>query len=158
MIQVIDMNMLPQYVNVREVLQSLVRRFGFLQKDGAQCCGVSVVQCHIISELYKRPNISLNELSDFLSIDTSTLSRQVQQLVENGIIERLPDPLDRRYVLLSLTDQGQEQYKIIACTMGDYIEDVLQRVPIEKREQVLESLQLLSEAMSQSPHCCKPPQ
>jgi DNA-binding MarR family transcriptional regulator len=151
------MKMLPQYVNVREVLQSLVRRFGLLQKDGAQCCGLSVVQSHIIYELNKRPSISLNELSEFLNIDTSTLSRQVQQLVENGLVERLPDPKDRRYVLLSLSDKGQNQSEMIAGTMGEYIEDVLLRIPADKRDQVLESLQLLSVAMSQSPHCCKPP-
>jgi DNA-binding MarR family transcriptional regulator len=151
------MKHLPQYVNVREVLQLLVRRFGLLQKDGAQCCGVSVVQSHIIYELFKRPNISLNELSDILSIDTSTLSRQVQQLVESGLINRLPDPKDRRYVVLSLNELGEKQYHEIAKTMEEYVLGIFQNVPLEKREQVLESLQILSDAMSQSPNCCTPP-
>jgi DNA-binding MarR family transcriptional regulator len=151
------MNEILQYVNVREVLQQLVRRFGLLQKDGAQCCGVSVVQSHIIYELFKRPQISLNELSDVLSIDTSTLSRQVQQLVENDMLNRLPDSKDRRYVVLSLTEQGEEQYQEIAKTMEDYIQGIFQNVPTDKKAQVLESLQILSNAMSQSSYCCTPP-
>ncbi|WNR42828.1 MarR family winged helix-turn-helix transcriptional regulator [Paenibacillus roseipurpureus] len=151
------MKQLPQYVNVREVLQLLVRRFGLLQKDGAQCCGVSVVQSHILYELFKSPNISLNELSEILSIDTSTLSRQVQQLVENDLINRLPDPKDRRYVVLSLTETGENQYHDIAKTMEEYVLGIFQHVPPERKEQVLESLQILSDAMSQSPNCCTPP-
>ncbi|NOU73444.1 MarR family transcriptional regulator [Paenibacillus sp. LMG 31458] len=151
------MKQLPQYVDVREVLQLLVRRFGLLQKDGAQCCGVSVVQSHIMYELHKRPNISLNELSEILSIDTSTLSRQVQQLVENDLINRLPDPKDRRYVVLSLTETGEKQYDEIAETMEEYVLGIFQHVPPEKKAQVLESLQILSDAMSQSPNCCTPP-
>ncbi|TLS51930.1 MarR family transcriptional regulator [Paenibacillus antri] len=151
------MKQLPQYLDVREVLQQMVRRFGLLQKDGAQCCGISVVQSHIIYELYKRPNISLNDLSDMLAMDTSTLSRQVQQLVEGGYLSRLPDPKDRRYVLLSLTNSGEEQYVQIAETMETYIQDIFSYVPSDKKSQVIESLQILSEAMSQSPHCCKPP-
>ncbi|WP_372632924.1 MarR family winged helix-turn-helix transcriptional regulator [Cohnella sp.] len=151
------MNQLPTYLNVREVLQMLVRRFGLLQKDGAQCCGVSVVQSHIIYELYKRPNISLNDLSELLSIDTSTLSRQVQQLVENDMLSRLPDPKDRRYVLLSLTPKGEGQYGEIAKTMEAYIAELFQNVPEDKRVQVLESLQILNDAMSKSPNCCTPP-
>jgi DNA-binding MarR family transcriptional regulator len=151
------MKTLPQYVNVREALQLLVRRFGLLQKDGAQCCGVSVVQSHIIYELFKRPGISLNELSDALSIDTSTLSRQVQQLVENGLLSRFPDPKDRRYVVLSLTPKGEEQHRDIAKTMEDYVQGIFQYIPGDKQAQVLESLQLLSDAMSQSPNCCTPP-
>jgi DNA-binding MarR family transcriptional regulator len=151
------MKQLPQYVDVREVLQLLVRRFGLLQKDGAQCCGVSVVQSHIIYELYKRPNISLNELSELLSIDTSTLSRQVQQLVESELVQRLADPKDRRYVVLSLTEKGLAQHKDIAKTMEDYVNGIFQNVPPDKKAQVLESLQILSDAMSQSPNCCNPP-
>jgi DNA-binding MarR family transcriptional regulator len=151
------LNQLPQYANVREVLQLLARRFGLLHKDGAQCCGVSVVQSHIIYELFKRPDISLNELSEALSIDTSTLSRQIQQLVESGMVNRLPDPKDRRYVILSLTQKGEEQYREIAKTMEDYILGIFQNVPPDKKAQVLESLQILSDAMSKSPNCCTPP-
>ncbi|WP_309121210.1 MarR family transcriptional regulator [Paenibacillus sp.] len=151
------MKTLPQYIDARELLQRTFRRFGLLQKDGASCCGVSVVQSHILYELAKRPNISLNDLSEMLALDTSTLSRQVQQLVEGGFLSRLPDPKDRRYVLLSLTETGEEQCARIAGTMETYIQDVFSYIPDDKKGQVLESLQLLSDAMGQSPHCCKPP-
>lgn len=145
------------YVNVREIFQVLVRRFGVLQKDGAQCCGISVVQSHILYELQKRPNISLNELSDILSIDTSTLSRQVHFLVEMEMVNRLPDPKDRRYIVLSLTQKGEEQHKEIAEYMETYILNVFNQIPAEKHEQVLESLQLVNEAMRNSADCCTPP-
>lgn len=151
------MKQLAQYVNVREIFQVLVRRFGVLQKDGAQCCGISVVQSHILYELQKRPNISLNELSDILSIDTSTLSRQVNYLVEMEMVNRLPDPKDRRYVVLSLTQKGEEQHKEIAAYMETYILNVFNQIPAEKHDQVLESLQLVSEAMRNSADCCTPP-
>lgn len=151
------MKQLAQYVNVREIFQLLVRRFGVLQKDGAQCCGISVVQSHILYELQKRPNISLNELSDILCIDTSTLSRQVHHLVETGMVNRLPDPNDRRYVVLSLTPIGEEQHKESAAYMETYISNVFDQIPVEKHEQVLESLQLVSEAMRHSADCCTPP-
>jgi DNA-binding MarR family transcriptional regulator len=151
------MNNLTTSVNVREAFQLLVRRFGLLQKDGAQCCGVSVVQSHILYELSKRPNISLNDLSQLLSTDTSTLSRQVQLLVELDMISRIPDPQDRRYVLLSLTAAGQEQHVQISKYMEDYVEGIFDKIPKDKQEQVLDSLKMLSNAMSQSDGCCTPP-
>jgi DNA-binding MarR family transcriptional regulator len=151
------MKTITQQVDVREVFQQFVRRFGLLQKDGAQCCGVSVVQSHIIYELSKKPNISLNDLSQLLSVDTSTLSRQVQYLVEMDMISRVPDPNDRRYVLLSLTTKGQQQHLQIAKLMEDYVEGIFSKIPKEKRYQVLESLQFLNDAMGQSADCCTPP-
>jgi len=151
------MKQLAQYVSVREIFQVLVRRFGVLQKDGAQCCGISVVQSHILYELQKRPNISLNELSDILTIDTSTLSRQVNYLVEMEMVNRLPDPKDRRYIVLSLTQKGEDQNKEIATYMETYFLNVFTHIPEEKHKQVLESLQLVNEAMRNSADCCTPP-
>jgi DNA-binding MarR family transcriptional regulator len=155
--RVINMKQLPQHVDIRELLQLLVRRFGILQKDGAQCCGITVIQSHILYELHKRPNISLNDLSQILAVDTSTLSRQVQNLVESDYVNRIPDPKDRRYVLLSLTEKGERQYKEISQQMEQYVQSIMKFIPIEKREQVLESLDLLSNAISQSDNCCTPP-
>ncbi|WNQ08855.1 MarR family winged helix-turn-helix transcriptional regulator [Paenibacillus aurantius] len=151
------MKQLPPYVNVREVLQVLVRRFGLLQKDGAQCCGVTVLQSHVLYELLKRPNQSLNDLGHILCVDTSTLSRQVHQLVEWTFISRIPDPKDRRYVVLSLTPEGEAQAHSIAQSMEDYIQEIFKNIPSDKKDQVLESLHLLSTAMSKSPNCCTPP-
>jgi DNA-binding MarR family transcriptional regulator len=151
------METITKQIDVREAFQQFVRRFGLLQKDGAQCCGVSVVQSHIIYELSKKPNISLNDLSQILSVDTSTLSRQVQYLVELDMISRVPDPNDRRYVLLSLTTNGQQQHLQIANLMKDYVEGIFSKIPKEKQYQVLESLQYLNDAMGQSADCCTPP-
>ncbi|WP_435170959.1 MarR family winged helix-turn-helix transcriptional regulator [Paenibacillus glycanilyticus] len=116
------MEQLPQYVDVREILQGVVRRFGLQQKGGAQGFGISVIQSHILYELHKRPNLSLNELADVLCVKASTLSRQVQQLVELELLSREPDQKDRRYVTLTLTAKGhlssrrplRKQWKIIS--------------------------------------------
>jgi DNA-binding MarR family transcriptional regulator len=151
------MTAFEEYVNIRETLQLLVRRFGLFQKEGAQCCGVSVMQSHILYELRKRPNQSLLDLAGILGVDTSSLSRQVQQLVELGLVNRVPDPKDRRYVLLSLTQAGEKMDSDIANQMTDYIQNLLKFIPEEKHQQVKESLDLLSDAMRQSPNCCTPP-
>ncbi|KLV14360.1 MarR family transcriptional regulator, partial [Niallia circulans] len=35
-------------IQIRELLQQLVRDFGLLQKDGSDCCGITVSQSHIV--------------------------------------------------------------------------------------------------------------
>jgi DNA-binding MarR family transcriptional regulator len=151
------MNTNHAYEDVREVLQLLVRRFGLLQKDSAQCCGISVIQSHIIYEVSRRGKLSLNELSEALGVDTSTLSRQVQQLVESGLLDRSPDANDRRYVVLSLTSAGARQTNEIASQMEEYIQHLFDHIPQNKQVQVLESLRIMNEAMAKSPNCCTPP-
>lgn len=144
------------YINVRETFQRLVRVFGLLQKDGAQDCGISVIQSHILYELGKRPNLSLNDLAGLLVTDTSSLSRQVQQLVEQDMVNRLPDPNDRRYVVLSLTSVGEMKQLHIAESMDLYLRNVFAGIPEEKHEQVFETLRLLNTALRSTPFTKEP--
>jgi DNA-binding MarR family transcriptional regulator len=52
--------------------------------------------------------VRLSELAQYLGLDVSTVSRQVQHLEQRGLVERSPDPLDRRAALLDLSEKGRE--------------------------------------------------
>ncbi|WP_315906806.1 MarR family transcriptional regulator [Priestia koreensis] len=134
-------------MEVRELLQQLVRDFGLLQKGGSDCCGITVTQSHIVYELDKTPNISLQTLASKLMMDTGMLSKQVNKLVEENLLSRIPDPNDRRYVLLSLTDSGKEKADEISGQMLEYMDNIMNYIESEKQKQVVESLDLLLSAM-----------
>jgi len=137
----------------RQMLQILIRRFGLLEKEGAQCCGVSLVQSHILFEVERTKKPSLNELSSSLGLDNSTLSRHIQGLVERNLVSRIQSPTDRRYVTITLTPEGEQYEDEIAKQMNVYIQEILSNVPESKRGQVLESIDLILEAMRNS-SCC----
>lgn len=54
------------------------------------------------------------QLADYLYLDSSTVSRQVDQLVNRGLVERLTDPDDRRAIQLSPTPAGSALLEQIA--------------------------------------------
>ncbi|HEO8420408.1 MarR family transcriptional regulator [Niallia circulans] len=137
-------------IQIRELLQQLVRDFGLLQKDGSDCCGITVTQSHIVYELSKNPNISLQTLAEKLMMDTGLLSRQVNKLVELHFISRVPDPNDRRYVLLSLTVEGETKAEEISNQMLEYLGNIFQHIQVDKHQQVMESLSLLLSAMNKN--------
>lgn len=143
-------------IEIREILQHLVRDFGLLQREGSECCGITVQQSHIIYELDKNPRIALIDLADKLSMDTGMLSRQINKLVELEFVSRNPDPNDRRYVILLLTEKGQAKANEISNQMNQYINQILGHIPFDKKDLVIESLQLLLEAMKKNngPGCC----
>jgi DNA-binding MarR family transcriptional regulator len=51
--------------------------------------------------------IRASELAARMGLDLSTVSRQVAHLESEGLVERRPDPLDRRASLLALSDGGR---------------------------------------------------
>jgi len=55
-----------------------------------------------------------SDLVDIFSIDKGAVSRQVGALLELGLIERSPDPEDRRAAILAITEEGSRRLSIIA--------------------------------------------
>lgn len=48
-----------------------------------------------------------------LGLDSSTVTRQLKAMIEQELVERLPDPSDRRGCLISATTQGQEKFAVM---------------------------------------------
>lgn len=55
-----------------------------------------------------------SDLVDLFSIDKGAVSRQVGALLELGLIEREPDPEDRRAAILAITEEGSRRLSTIA--------------------------------------------
>ncbi|TYP53756.1 MarR family winged helix-turn-helix transcriptional regulator [Thermosediminibacter litoriperuensis] len=138
---------------LRELIRMLVRNLGVLEKSEASCCGTTLSQCHAIVEIGRAGEISLNELAELLNLDNSTISRSVNNLVNQGLVSRETDPEDRRYVRIRLTEEGYGVYRAVESSMEDYFERIFTSIPEEKRGQVLESLQILIEAVRKN-KCC----
>lgn len=132
---------------LREKLRLLERALNdpFGQESG--CCGLTLAQCHTLLEVGNRGRVSLVDLASGFGLDTSTLSRTVQGLVVLNLVSRLPDEKDRRYVAISLTDQGRGLYDRIQTTFDAYFEQVMELIPAGKREAVVESIGLFSDAV-----------
>lgn len=138
---------------LRELIRILVRNLGILEKGDANCCGVTISQCHAIVEVGRAKEISLNELAELLTLDKSTMSRTINNLVEGGLVVRELHPGDRRYITIKLTDEGINVFKNIEGGMSEYYKGVFTSIPEDNREQVLDSLKLLIEAVNQN-KCC----
>lgn len=142
-----------QAKRLREMMRLLVRRLGFLERGEASCCNITMSQCHAIIELGRAGNLSLVDLAANLSLDKSTVSRSVDTLVNQGLLLRETDPQDRRFVTLRLTEQGVSTYREMETRMEDYFQEIIGAIPQEKREQVIDSVKCLAEAVHGS-NCC----
>ncbi len=131
----------------------LIRSLGILEKNDASCCGITITQCHAIVEIGRKGTISLIDLADLLCVDKSTMSRTTENLVEAGLADRDVDSSNRRYVCIQLTKKGQSVFQSIEDSMTDYFKCILEAITEDKREQVFESLTLLTDAVANSKHC-----
>lgn len=70
--------------------------------------GVSVAEWRVLSVIGSRPDISFNALVQTLEIDKGWVSRTLVQLEKDGLVQRTPDPQDKRQFRLTLSDSGRE--------------------------------------------------
>ena len=133
---------------MRELIRELERKLGILQETQTSCCSVTLAQCHALVEIGRAGKISLNELSDKLDIENSSMSRTVNKLVTSNLASRDIDPNDRRYVTISLTESGLEQFHRVETDMNTYFHGIYMAIPDNKQNQVMESIQILLDAIS----------
>jgi len=144
---------------LREKLRLLEREVNDPFGRDAGCCGLTLAQCHTLLEIGARGEGSLVDLASNFGLDTSTLSRMIQGLFVLGLVSRVTNEKDRRYVRISLTRSGRNLYEKIETSFNGFFAEVLELIPPEKKESVIESIALFSDAVkerNQSSPCCDP--
>lgn len=68
--------------------------------------GVTRPQWRVLTMLMRHEGVNQSELAEMLELDAMTLCRMVDRLQEAQLIERRPDPGDRRAWQLFLTDKA----------------------------------------------------
>jgi DNA-binding MarR family transcriptional regulator len=68
--------------------------------------GLSTSAYSILSRIDREGPKPLGALASRLAMDRTTLSRELTPLVDDGLVEALPDPEDRRRRIVALTDRG----------------------------------------------------
>jgi MarR family transcriptional regulator, organic hydroperoxide resistance regulator len=127
---------------------ALVRslRRGLLQAARAELSrsGLTGAQLNVVSLLGSRGPMTLSALSHELAIGHSTVSGIVDRLQARGIAQRQPNPSDRRYTLISLTEPlTQRAPALIAHGPGSRLIDTLAAAPPHERQTMREGLSLL---------------
>ena len=96
-------------VEIYETAQTMRRYFD----RRARAMGFTQVQWRALRKLEGNPGISQAGLADLLEMQPISLARILDRMVLAGLVERRPDPDDRRAVMLYLTDQASPILKLL---------------------------------------------
>lgn len=134
-----------------ELLSVMVRSFAAFERSEIFCCGVTMSQCSTILGIGKKGTMTMNALSEWMSLATSTMTRIVDNLVRDGYVEREQDPQDRRVVQVSLTEKGAQLFQAIKEIYREYHRKIVENIPAGELHRVVESLTMLIEAIRKTP-------
>jgi DNA-binding MarR family transcriptional regulator len=140
---------------LRAAIRGLVRRFGVSERADVSCCGVTVAQAAALEALFGHGPMRLSDLGRRLGIAPSTLTRNLDRLVESGLVVRQADGKDARALRVRLTAAGRRAALGVADREEDFARQVLERIPEGRRGAVVESLgDLLAAVRAATEGCC----
>ena len=109
----------------------------------ARQIGVTRPQWQVLSVLARNEGINQGALADLLEVEAVTAGRMIDRMQEAQLVERRPDPADRRAWRLYLTERGAELVDTLRPLALETYEIALSGIDESERQQ----LQALLEKM-----------
>lgn len=131
----------------RKYLRAFERILEKQLKSSNCCSGVTLKQCHTLIAINEKRQCTLIDLAKLLSLDKSTVSRTIENLNKNELVKRVVNPANRRESIISLTANGKKIVDEINSKNNRYFGNALESIPVEKIDQIIESLKILSIAL-----------
>ncbi len=91
---------------IQEVVESLARCQRLQGPTAWKALGVSHAQVGMLFMLFHHREANVKQISEYLGITKSAVTQLLDPLVDKKLVNRQDDPKDRRFVRLSLTNDG----------------------------------------------------
>ena len=112
---------------------------------------LSLPKWRAILTIQRIPCCSMGELSAYTTVDRTTLTRTVDQLVAEGLVQRVATPNDRRQVHLVLTDLGAEAYQAAVARLRRFNDQALRGVADDDVLRLCEVVQTVVRNLHEDP-------
>ena len=141
---------------LRAGIRALVRRFAVSERADVACCGMTVAQAATIETLAVTGPVRFGDLGRRIGITPSTLTRNLARLLEAGLVQRDSDPKDARASRVGLTRDGRRAAARLAEQEVEFGQEILERLPTERRQAVVVALEDLLLAVREATERCCP--
>jgi DNA-binding MarR family transcriptional regulator len=101
----------------------------------------------ILRQLQQDGPMNVSALADALTLDGSTVTRQLTALQRDGLIERRPDPEDGRGTVISATERGLRQVEAVREARRTLYGSVLRHYRPEERQELATALERFTAAL-----------
>jgi len=102
--------------------------------------GVTGPQARLLLMLDRVPGQNQGHYADLLDVEPITLGRMVDRLEDAGLVERRPDPADRRARRLHLTARSREKLARLRDRLDAMVDEIMTGLSVADREEFVRLL------------------
>ena len=108
--------------------------------------GLSMAQISALFHLHHGSKCGVSEIGELLGVTNAAASQMIDRLVQNGLIERTEDPVDRRAKQLRLTESGRSIVRESIEVRRRWMEKLTDALTIEEQSSIINALTILTNA------------
>ncbi|PKL26021.1 MAG: MarR family transcriptional regulator [Spirochaetae bacterium HGW-Spirochaetae-3] len=138
-----------------ELLRIVTRVYAQAQRLQARCCGITTTQCQVLCAIGDEGTVPQAELSARLGLEKSWVSRAIDSLERDGLVERRKCCADARMYDVAFTEAGKARYEALEEALNSQAASVMASIPESERAGVRKALELLSVALSSMAATCR---
>jgi DNA-binding MarR family transcriptional regulator len=139
---------MEQQPSTGALLREVARLHTQLQRNCVSyCAGTTTTQCTVLTELGRSGPVTLATLSRRIGFDKSWTSRAVENLVQEGLVEKVSSTEDRRTVRLSLSPAGETRLADLNQTLNSLADRTFEQIPGDQHASVRTALELLQQSL-----------
>lgn len=142
-------------MEIYRALSDLARRYQFRSKEEVCCYGLTVSQCYALQELHDSGKMPSSDLALRLSLDLSSTTRLVDQLVRKKLANRTKKPEDARIREIEITEAGSRLISRIQNDLATVVAQALHDLPDEVTQLLPQVLNRLTKVLNE---CATQPQ
>ena len=121
----------------------------------ARAHGMTRAQWAILIWLDRQPGMSQKELAELLEVEPITVARLIDRLEARGMVERRPDPRDRRIWRLHVSPPARAVLGDIHEQRAEMTAMVTQGVADESQKSMIEALSRMKTTLTRGSHTAR---
>jgi DNA-binding MarR family transcriptional regulator/predicted GNAT family acetyltransferase len=127
---------------VRQFNRVFTRQIGVL-REGLLHSPYSLTEARIIFELAHRSNLTASDLGNELGLDAGYLSRILNKLERQNLIEKARSDKDGRQRLINLTAEGRNAFSLLDGRSNDEVSEMLSELSDSDRIRLVEAMRTI---------------
>ena len=142
------LNMTPKQDSLGFLVADLARLMRRAFEQRLQGGALTLAQARTLIHVARQEGVRQIDLADAMELQPITLARLIDQLAESGLVERRPDPADRRAYRVYLLPAAQNELATIEREAAAIRARALQGLDVAQADATMAALRIMQRNLS----------
>ena len=129
---------MENWVNIY-LFRSLSEYFDYLKNNG-----ISMQQAYVLTFVHYNGPSKISEICEHMMVSAAAASQMADRLEKVNLVQRIPEPGDRRVRNVVLTQQGESVVRQSIAARQSWVNEIPGKLSDDQMDQISDALELLA--------------